>query len=248
MLVHGFGEHGGRYGTFADGLARRGIWVVAPDLWGHGRSEGARGDLGSVAECVRSFEAMARDLFVSDAAPLPYAVLGHSFGALVAVHWALTRPVALRSLITQSLLLEVGFPIPRWKVAAATVLRACWPSFSLSMGLDLGALSRDPSVAAAYRADPLVHNRMSARAYHALRSAAGEAVRRAPELRVPCLFLCGAADRIISVETASRWFDLLAAKKSRVIFPGCYHELHHETVRDEVLRLVSEWILSHAAG
>jgi alpha-beta hydrolase superfamily lysophospholipase len=243
VIVHGFGEHGGRYGAFAAGLARQGIWVVAPDLWGHGRSGGPRGDVRSVGECVSSFEAMARELFGS----ARYTVFGHSFGALVAVHWALGQPEALCSLIAQSPLIEVGFRIPSWKSAAVAVLGTCWPAFGLSMGLDVDALSHDPSVASAYRADPLVHDRMSAGAYHALRSAAREAIRRAPELRTPCLFLCGTEDRIVSVEAASRWFDLVAARKSRVIFPGCYHELHHEAVRDEVLRLVSGWVLDHAA-
>jgi alpha-beta hydrolase superfamily lysophospholipase len=64
---------------------------------------------------------------------------------------------------------------------------------------------------------------------------------RAGSLQSPVLLLCGGADRIISVKTSQQWFDRLRGEKRSVLFPDCYHELHHEPVRDEVLRLIREW-------
>ena len=71
-----------------------------------------------------------------------------------------------------------------------------------------------------------------------------EVVERAASLRTPTLLLCGAAARVVSVEAAQRWFDRLRCEKRRVLFPDCYHELHHEPVRDEVVRLIRDWTLA----
>ena len=141
----------------------------------------------------------------------------------------------------QSPLLEVGFPIPRWKTLAAVALATCWPSFPFSMDLDASALSHDASVVEAYRSDPLVHSAMSARTYDSILRTRDEATKRAPALRVPVLLLCAGDDRIISVAAAERWFERLTCRKQQRLFPGCYHELHHETVRHEVLDLIDAW-------
>ena len=247
VIVHGFGEHGGRYATLAQALARQGLCVAIPDLWAHGRSGGRRGDIGSVDQVARDCQALTEQCVLPATGQRRYAVFGHSFGGLVAILWALQQPAALDRLVVQSPLLEVGFPIPRWKTAAAWILATCWPSFALSMDLDTAALSRDPIVGQAYRADPLVHNRMSAGAYCSLLRARDEALRRAAELRVPTLVLCGSADRIIAVDVARRWFEQLCCEKRLVMFPEGYHELHQDLVKDEVERTIAAWLLASRA-
>jgi alpha-beta hydrolase superfamily lysophospholipase len=243
VIVHGFGEHSGRYEPFAHALAEHGIGVAAADLWGHGRSGGRRGDVEQVDDYVQHVWRMTNEVFLPESGQAKYALFGHSFGGLVAILWALSNPTNLRRLVIQSPLLEVGFPIPRWKSAAASLLARCWPTFTFPMNLDIGALSHDPAVVQAYRADPLVHNSMSARTYCSILRAQGGAFERVSMLRVPLLMLCGSADRVISVETAQRWFDRLGCEKRSVTFPACYHELHHEAVRGEVLRLIRDWTL-----
>ena len=111
------------------------------------------------------------------------------------------------------------------------------------MDLDAEMLSHDSAVAQAYRTDPLVHNAMSARSHRSILQTRDEAFARAGELQVPVLLLCGSADRIVSVEAAQRWFGLLRGERRCVVFPDAYHELHHETVRDDVLRLIGDWAL-----
>ena len=207
VIVHGFGEHSGRYQSFALSLAEQGVFVAAPDLWGHGRSGGRRGDLGEIVGCVEHLTMLTREVFLPRSGKRDYALLGHSFGGLVAIQWALRNPPNLRRAVIQSPLLEEGFPIPCWKKAAAAVLAHVWPQASFSMNLDLDALSRDPAVAPAYRADPLVHNSMSARSYRSIVRARDDALTRAQHLRVPVLLLCGDSDRIISVGAAQRWFE-----------------------------------------
>ena len=246
VLVHGFGEHGGRYQPFAQALAAQGLYVAVPDLWGHGRSGGRRGDLGQVENCVRQVWSMTQEVFLPTSGQTRYALFGHSFGGLAAIVWALHHPGNLRCLIVQSPLIEVGFPLPCWKTASATLLAHVWPAFSFSLRLDVGALSRDPVVVQAYRTDPLVHGSMSVRTYYSVSRTRDEVCARAHTLQLPVLLLCGTADRIISVPQAQRWFDRLTCEKRSVIFPDAYHELHHETVRAEAARLVLEWIETHA--
>jgi alpha-beta hydrolase superfamily lysophospholipase len=224
-------------------LASEGITVAAPDLIGHGASEGRRGDVGDVVQCAREIGLLADQLLRPQTGHARYALFGHSFGGLVAIMLALQRPEGLSRLVVQSPLLEVGFPIPRWKAALARALARWWPACPCPMNLDERFLSRDPAVGQAYRHDPLVHNVMSAGSYRSILQAGCDAVERAGTLGVPTLLLCGGADRIISVAAARRWFDRLQCEKRCVEFSGAYHELHHEGVRDEVLRLVRDWTL-----
>ncbi|OGX29056.1 MAG: hypothetical protein A3B78_03410 [Omnitrophica WOR_2 bacterium RIFCSPHIGHO2_02_FULL_67_20] len=248
VIVHGFAEHGGRYAAVAEALAARGVCVGAPDLWGHGRSGGARGVLGELADCVRDLEGMTNAVFLPRAGLARYAVFGHSFGALAAIVWALRSPQAFHRFVAQSPLIDVAFPLPYWKTALARSLAGWWPSCRFHLGLDAQALSRDPAVVQAYRRDPLVHHAMSAGTYRSLKRWQREVERRPAEVRASVLLLCGAEDRIVSIEAARRWFGGVTAEKRCEVFPGCFHELHHEPVRDEVVRLIADWVFAEGDG
>jgi alpha-beta hydrolase superfamily lysophospholipase len=140
--------------------------------------------------------------------------------------------------------LEVGFRLPALKQVAAEILSRCWPTAPLPMNLNSAWLSHDPAIVTGYQTDPLVHNRMTARSYRAILQARDEAMARTSSLHQPVLLLCGAQDRVIAVEAAQRWFERLTCEKRQVIFPDCYHELHHEPVFPDVVRLVREWVES----
>jgi len=245
IILHGFGEHGGRYETLARTLAEQGITVVVPDLWGHGRSGGPRGDMGSFTQCLSDLHAMTQHVALRQFGHTSFALLGHSFGGLMAILWGLMHPEHLRALIVQSPLLEVGFPIPSWKTTLAKLLAGSWPAASLAMNLNVTMLSHDPNVVLAYRTDPLIHNHMSAGTYCDILRAQDEAFARAARLTIPTLLLCGAQDRIISVDAAQRWFAHVPCEKKSVVFPNTYHELHHEAIQYEALRLIHDWILQH---
>jgi len=164
----------------------------------------------------------------------------------VAILWAMRKSPGLTAAVIQSPLLEAGFPVPVMKVVMARLMAVCWPTRPFRLNLDVAALSHDPEVVAAYRADPLVHGLMTARVYQSIVRAKNDAIAHAPTICAPTLLLCGAEDRITSLAHASRWFERLTCEKRRIIFPGCAHELHHETVRDDVLRLATEWTVSYA--
>ena len=243
VIVHGFGEHAGRYRPVAEWLAGAGICVAAPDLPGHGRSEGSRGDLADLEGCVCELARMTQERLLPESGQQGYAVFGHSFGGLLAAMWAMQAPPGLRRAAIQAPLIDVGFPVPRWKERVAAWLAQVAPGMTLDMGLDLKALSRNPEIGRAYKDDRLVHSRMSARAYQAILKSRDEVVAHPERIRVPVLFLQGGADRIVSVAAAQRWYESLTCEKHQAFFPDCYHELHHETARDDMLRLVRDWVL-----
>ncbi len=244
VIVHGFGEHGGRYASVAEALAAVGLCVAVPDLYGHGRSSGARGDIADVPSCVRSLEALTTQVVLPQAGQQEYAVFGHSFGGLAAICWGMDAPAGLRRLIIQSPLLQVAFPIPQWKERLSRLVMACWPSCPFAMNLDVTALSHDAVVVDAYRKDPLVHNTMSARCYWSLVNTCRQVLAHPERVRIPTLLLYGTADRIISVAAAQRWFETLTCDKQCVAFPGAYHELHHEPIRQEIVQRIATWMLS----
>lgn len=244
VIVHGFAEHGGRYEWFAHALAQQGVCVAAPDLWGHGRTEGQRGDAERFTAYIDPVRAMTRDIFLPVAGQDRYALFGHSFGGLAAIRWLLDDADGVSRAIIQSPLLEVGFPVPTWKTILARLCARWWPTLGFSLDVDVKGLSHDPRVWRTYVTDPLIHNRMSARIYQAILDARDDVMRRAPTQRTSSLVLCGTEDHIILVDAVKRWVNALTCEKRLELFPGAYHELHYEpAVRDRVVQLVAEWVL-----
>jgi alpha-beta hydrolase superfamily lysophospholipase len=234
VFVHGAGEHGGRYEALAARVAGQGVAVAIPDLFGHGLSDGARGDLTDVAELADQLQGMTSHEFLPESKLARYAVFGHSMGGLVAIVWGMQAAGGATHAVIQSPWLGTKTNVPVWKTTAATLLAPVWPRFTFTMQIDAAALSRDAAVVQAYLNDPLVHNRITAQAYQAVLAAQRRVMAEAPSFPLPVTMLCGSADQLISVEAANQWFDRLRTEKSRHLFPDCYHELHHEPVQHEI--------------
>ena len=243
IMVHGFGEHSGRYGLLAKAFAEQGIFVVCPDLVGHGRSTGRRGDIDRFDRYVDVLDAWATaGLGVIAGGHARAMVFGHSLGGLVTIHWALRCPTRFERLILQAPLLEVGFPVPPWKTRLAEWLTRYWPSLLLPAGLDPTWLSHDPTIVQAYREDPLVSRRISLRCYEAIQTAMRQAMERASQLKPPTLMLYGMEDRVVSVSACRTFFEQISCEKRLMEFPGCRHELHHEPAFPQVVEAVLRWI------
>jgi alpha-beta hydrolase superfamily lysophospholipase len=202
-----------------------------------------RGHLGDLTDAIRDIEGLTRHVFLPRAGTQRYAVFGHSFGGMLAIAWALQSPDAFDRLIVQSPLIDVAFPVPRWKTTLARWLASWCPQFQFYLDLNAEWLCRDAEEVRAYRDDPLVHNAMSAGTYQSIKHWQRQIQTRPAEIRARVLLLCGSDDRVVSVAAATEWFQGLTAAKRSVVFAGCLHELHHEPVRSEAAQLVSEWVL-----
>ena len=245
VIVHGFGEHSGRYAALAHALAQRQLAVACADLWGHGRSAGRRGDSERFGQYLDDLEALTAQTFLPRTRKEGFAIFGHSFGGLAAIHWALRNPQRLRCLMLQSPLLGVGFPVPRWKARLAELIRRWWPTLAFPTGLDPRGLSHDPAVVQRYRDDPLIHDRITLRSYDALETAMQQGIEQATRIATPTLLLYGSEDHVISLTACQAFAAQLTCEKRVIDFPDCYHELHHEPALPRVIEEISGWVHAH---
>lgn len=246
QIVHGLGEHLGRYAALAHKLNEAGWNVVGHDQRGHGRSEGPRGAVPSGAVLLAEM-AMVMDHWRTE--PGPYILLGHSLGGLLAslfVAEGLTaRPARwlreVDGLVLSSPALDPGLSrLQRWKLAAAAPLL---PNLQVSNGLNPKWVSRDPQVVRAYRADPLVHDRITPRLARFIVDAGPAVQLRARLWRVPTLLMWAGRDRCVSPDGSAAFAEEAPERVvTSLVFPQLYHEIFNEPERGHVLRHLSRWL------
>jgi alpha-beta hydrolase superfamily lysophospholipase len=248
ILLHGFGDHSGRYGEVAAWFAERGLDVYALDQRGHGRSPGKRGHVSRFSQFLSDVAALRKQ------APLertgPQILLGHSFGGTVALRYLETGPTGLAGAIVSSPFLAVAMPVPRWKRLLARALVEILPSLPVATGLDLAHLSTDPAVGQAARSDHLYHRVMTPRAYREVLAAQAAVVAEGGHIAVPLLMLLAGDDRIVSRPASEAFARSLAGDVTVQVYEGFYHEIFNEPHRARVFRDVEPWldrVLSAAA-
>ncbi len=244
-IVHGLGEHSGRYSALASELVRARFTCVALDLPGHGGASGPRGDLPSWLQ--------VRDQFVpamftatrglpEQSAALPRVLLGHSMGGLLALDHALAHPRDLTALVVSAPALRSD-PPPWWKLALAQVARVTAPAAGFPNALEPAGLSRDPEVVKAYEQDPRVHHRISPRLYFSLLEARARCMHAARQLAVPTLMLQGMADRLVDPKGALEFAGAAPHGMIRfVTLTDAYHEVLNDLGREAVIRDLLAWL------
>lgn len=240
-LVHGFGEHMGRWEHAARWFASRGLAVVAIDLRGHGRSEGRRGHalkLEYLLEDIGLLVAEARRAHPDT----PLFLYGHSLGALLAANYVLRSAPALAGVILSALPLETPLRRQRIKVAAARWLGPLLPGLSIDSGLDRTTLSRDPAVVDACASDPLAHATATLGLARAALQAVEYALEHAAEWRLPVLVMHGAADALALPSGSEEFARRIHGDCTLKLWPGLYHELHNEPEKQQVLDFAARWI------
>ncbi len=250
VLVHGLGEHSGRYGNVVDFMVPRGWLCWAFDYRGHGRSPGRRGH-------VQHFRLYTDDLDAALAtvrrefARLPVALLGHSQGGLVVADQVLRRPAGVSGMVLSSPFLGLN-PDRRPSAllaAAAQVLSRVAPTLSFDNSVGSEYISHDPAVVAAYDADPLVNHRVSARWFTTTLEVLEDVNRRAPTLSVPALVMQSGDDHLVDPAATRDWAARAPAGLVEYVeWPGLYHEMFNETVHETVLARAEVWLSTHLTG
>ena len=247
LVVHGFGEHSGRYGYLVPPLTAAGYAVYALDHRGHGRSPDKRGHIDSFDDYLADVRALAA--FAQAASPgLPVVVFGHSLGGLIALLYALRYPSGLAGVIASAPLLTKPNVSPMLLTVAQLLSRVA-PSFALDTGLDATTISRDPAEVARYTSDPQVHSKSTARAGSEIMKSIDWAQAHAGELTVPLLLYHGDADNLVPIEGSRRFFAAVQEQdKQFVERPGGYHESHNDLGRDELFAMIVAWLNAHNGG
>ena len=241
-ILHGLGDHAGRYADFGRALAARGFAAQALDLPGHGKSTGRRGHVDSWDEYRRAVSAWM-DRARGEQPDRRWSILGQSMGALVALDWTLDHPDRVDRLILCAPPFQLVIRPSMLKVRAAQFLVRFWPGFSQGNMILPSMLSHDPEIVRAHMEDPLVHYRISARLFFELQASRAAAARRARELKHPTLLLHGGADPIADATGSARWAratpDAIVTLR---LYPGLYHEPLAETDRAQIISSLIDWL------
>jgi acylglycerol lipase len=249
-VLHGLGEHGGRYAALASDLADAGYAVAAIDLPGHGEAPGHRGDIRSWVT-VRDY--VLHQLWTAplaspgDLGKLPRFLLGHSMGGVLALDYALAHPREVTAVVTAAAGLRSAAP-PWWKLALANVARITSPSRGFPSGLEEAGTSRDTEVVRGRADDPLVHDRVSPRLYFAFNEARRRVLHAAGRLAVPALVMHGDADRLADpAGTAEFAAAAPRALVRHVVYPSSYHEIFNDLDRGKAEQDLLAWLAQAAA-
>src|SRR6056300_1684272 len=245
IIVHGLGEHSGRYLDVADYLTKLEWNVSAMDLPGHGQTEGPKGYVRSWASLLSTLERFLSHRHVAD---LPLYLYGHSMGGSLALQVAMRRAHQVRGVIASSPPIRIVQEVPKWKVSLAKMLGPAIPALRFNSGIEAELLSRDQTAVDNYLEDPLVNSRVSPALGLGLLEIGPWLLKQASELTVPTLILHGDADRIADI-SGSREFCESVGQSCRLIeFPGYYHELHHDPGGRQVLATAAAWLDSGATA
>jgi alpha-beta hydrolase superfamily lysophospholipase len=240
-LVHGHGEHVGRYAHVGEAFANAGYVLAGFDARGHGKSGGPRGH-------TPSYDALMDDIadflmqMQTSYPGLPRFLYGHSMGGNEVINFALRRKPDLKGVIATGPWLKLAFEPPALQVTLGRLMNNIAPGFTQKSGLDTAALSHDASVVNAYNSDPLVHDKISARLFMGMYEAGLWALDHAAEFPLPLLIMHGTADRLTLAEASRQFAERGGKNVTWRAWDGLYHEIHNEPEKAEVLKVMIDWM------
>jgi alpha-beta hydrolase superfamily lysophospholipase len=242
ILVHGLGEHSGRYPHVVNHLVPLGFAMYSFDHRGHGRSAQKLGaHVNSWAEYRHDVQAFYQHVRQQNE-DLPIFLMGHSMGGLIALEYTLHHPGGLRGVIASApavgavdaspLLLFIGRILSRLK-----------PDFFIESQLDASSISRDKDVVMAYENDPLVTSKVSARWSTEFTGAIEWTRQNAAKFQPPLLIIHGDSDTLVPPSGSQYFFEQVQqTDKERIVYPGGYHESHNDIHHEQVTADLVRWL------
>lgn len=242
VLVHGMGEHSGRYGEFVvPFLTDAGIAVFAFDHFGHGKTKGKRGHCPSYEAVLKSVE-KAIELSKEHLGDLPIVLYGHSMGGNVVANFVEQARKPLLGAVISSPMLRLAFNPPAWKLAAGKIMKNIYPAFQESSGLDPKAISKDQDAVKKYINDPLVHDKVTVNFTLPFFEAGENAIENAASIHTPCLVVHGTGDQITDHKASKSFAEKNPKYISIHLYEDGFHELHNDPNKNEVLDDITKWI------
>lgn len=243
LLVHGFGEHCRRYNNVVEHLVPAGFGVWGIDHRGHGKSQGRLGHVDSFSDYVEDLHKFYQEVVAPAAGNLPRFVLGHSMGSIIAMNYVSMYSVGLAGCVLSGT--GAASPLSENKVvsAATALLSTVAPKVRIKFPLPPEFISRDPQVVAAYKADPLVHDKMSFRLGRGMSTALAAGVVAIQGLDIPILIQCGSEDESF-IRQQELYDGLRSRDKTLKIYQGLKHEVYNELEADRkgVLADLLTWL------
>lgn len=237
LLVHGIGEHSGRWTEPMSHLVARGATVHAYDLRGHGNSEGKPGDLERFDQFYEDISEMAAATVATSGKP--WVLYGHSLGGLQCAGYLVSdRQPQPNIAVLSAPAMEAT--VPGALRAAASVLGRITPGFRMENSIKGEQLSKDPAVGEIYFADPLVQTKPTARMGKCIFDEMSRLSESQGAITTPTLVIHGAEDPLVPPSASAGLANSEGVE--RRLYPTLRHELHNEPEGAEVMGDVADWI------
>jgi len=240
-MVHGLGEHIGRYDHWAQRFVKNGVGFIGYDQRGHGHSDGKHGSPKKAALLVNDARMMVAETR-KNYPGIPVIMYGHSMGGNIAINYVISETETVDALIVTSPWLKLAHPPTKFMYSIVSLLNTIAPGLKLNNGLNPAHISHIQSEVEAYVNDPMVHPKISAGLFASLDLAGQHALRNVYKINCPFLLMHGTGDQITSWR-ASEEFVMNTSDRTRLkLWDGAYHELHNEPEREEVFNYILDWL------
>lgn len=247
VVLHGGGDHSGRYPGLTASLVRAGFQAALVDFRGHGQSDGRRWHVDAFADYLHDVDAFVAKLSQDGVAGEQLFLIGHSMGGLIAALWAASHGRLLAGLVLSSPYFALATKPSAGKVLAAKLVGRVMPRLPISTGLQMAQLTSDPELQRWTDRDPLYGRATTPRWFEEANRAQREVLRSAARIEMPLLVLAGGADPIADVSAARAFFAAAQARDKRiVVYDGFRHEIFNEVRREEPIGEAVAWLTAHA--
>lgn len=240
LLVHGHGEHSWRYMHWAKQFSYNGYAFFSWDHFGHGMSDGQPGHIRHYEQLLLEVD-LAITKIKEQFPSLPIILYGHSMGGNIAINYAIRRDSNVKLLVVTSPWIELTYPAPRYIEILSRIMYSVLPFYPFKSPIKPEQISHVEEEVRKYATDPLIHSRITPRLYTSVVDAGLYALKNASRIKIPVLLMHGADDSITLPDATRR----LAGRIPNAIYvewPGLYHEIHNEAVRNEVFIQIKDWI------
>jgi acylglycerol lipase len=240
-LVHGLGEHSGRYAHVGKAFTEAGYGLAGFDLRGHGKSGGPRGHIPSFDALMDDIEAFQKQVEVHFAGA-PQFLYGHSLGGILVLNYALRRKPNFKGVISTGAGLRTALEEQPAKIMMARVLGSLIPGVAIPSGLDPNTISRRQEVVEAYVNDPLVHDKMTLGFGKIMLPVLPWTFEHAHEFSLPLLIMHGKEDKLGYPRGSEEFASHVKENCTLKLWDGLYHEIHNEPEREEVFAFMIGWM------
>ncbi|MGA7193934.1 MAG: lysophospholipase [Anaerolineales bacterium] len=244
-LIHGLGEHTGRYAHVGEAFNKAGYALIGFDLRGHGKSGGARGhfpSIDTVMQDMDEFFGFLQERYPKDAT---FFLYGHSLGGLLTLTFVLKNHPDVKGVIVTAPALRSALQEQKAKLIMAKLLGTLAPRITMASGLDPKTLSHDPKIVEAYVNDPLVHDKTSMGFGKSALSAIDFVFANASSFSAPLLVMYGSDDQLTYASGGQDFVKMVHGDVTFKLWNGMYHEIHNEPDQADVLNYIIQWMDNH---